>query len=388
MPVYISYEPLEQRFEIHSILSELLVMKRKERGEAFERECLKRAGDYCREEGNTPKALEFYFSIGDYEQMLSLDLSPMALETIGDMPFFKIARSIARNCPYTVKRGHILSMLQVAWALLMSGLFPEFDALMQELKDMLDECSGEDASSLLGEWMILFSFKDFPNTGRMTEVLRQAALLLKGQCSQVILPAAPWCFGSYSPLAVYHVHPGEADREADALEEYVTVFSKLTNGNGRGADVLYRAELAFHRGDLNNAEILAYKAEFLAKSKQQGIVQLGAAVLLGDIALRKADATGWQYAISSMESAVSCPGQNTSVAHSTLDIARGMLFNELRKQKSIATWLQNGELSQHSVLPPHGSERGLCTLELPSASGRIRPAHCFGGDHRSGGQEV
>ena len=347
---FIDYAPSEQRFEVHSILSKLLVMKRKERGVAFDHECLNRAGDYCREEGETAKALAYYFETGDYKRVLSLDLSLLTLETIGDKPFFDIARSIAQNCPYKVKKGNILSMLRVAWALAMSGAEPDFNALMKELRDMLDGKNGETASSLLGEWMLLSSLNDFPSLDKMTPILKQAAVLLKGNCSQVVLPTAPWCFGSYSQLAVYHIHPGEADREADALEEYIALYSKLTNGNGRGADVLYRAELCFHRGDFNNAEILAYKAEFLAKSKQQGIVHLGAAVLLGDIALRKADATGWQYAISSMEQAASYPGQNTSVARSTLDIARGMLFNELQKQRSIAPWLQNGEFSQRGVL--------------------------------------
>ena len=99
--------------------------------------------------------------------------------------------------------------------------------------------------------------------------------------------------------------PGEADREAEALEEYIAIYSRLTNGHGTGADALFRAELAYQRGDLPDAEILAYKAAFLAESKQQSVVQLGAAILLAHIALHKADTAGWERAHASMERAAS-----------------------------------------------------------------------------------
>lgn len=83
-------------------------------------------------------------------------------------------------------------------------------------------------------------------------------------------------------------------READAYEEYIAIYSRLTQGHGSGADVLFRAELAFHSGNLQDSEILSYKAVFLSESKKQSIVQLGATLRLAQIALHKADAEGWQ----------------------------------------------------------------------------------------------
>jgi LuxR family maltose regulon positive regulatory protein len=97
--------------------------------------------------------------------------------------------------------------------------------------------------------------------------------------------------------------PGEADREADALEKYLAVYSPLTDGHGSGADILFRAELAYHRGGVAEAEILCYKAVYLAESKRQSIVQMGAAMVLAHIALHKADTMGWQQALDTLERA-------------------------------------------------------------------------------------
>ena len=352
---FIRYETVGQSYELHSILRKLLVQKREARGTVFDRECLLRAGDYCRDEGKTSAALGFYAQIKDYERMLSLDLSPLILEEIGETTFVEIALDIARNCPEDLKKRKLLALLQVAWALLMGGMNAEFDALMEEMCVFIDTSSGEDVLHLRGEWTILYSFRALPRLSEMTAALRQADAMLQGQCSRVILPAAPWCFGNHSPLAEFHIQPGEADREADALEEYMALYSKLTNGHGYGADVLFRAELAYHRGNLNDSEILAYKAVYFAESKQQSIVQLGATMLLAEIALHKADTAGWQNAISSMERAASFPAQNNVIIHSVLDIIRGTLLNELHDHAHIADWLQKGEFSKRklgsSVIP-------------------------------------
>lgn len=347
---FIRHNPAERRYELHSLLSKLLMQKCGERGTAFARECLLRAGDLCRDEGKTLAALGFYAHIKDYERMLSLDLSPLILEEIGETTFVEIALDIARNCPEDLKKRNLLALLQVAWALLMGGMNAEFETLMKELRVFIDASSGEDVAHLRGEWTLLYSFLALPRLNEMTAALRQTDVLLQGQCSQVILPAAPWCFGNHSPLAEFHIQPGEADREAEALAEYIALYSKLTNGHGYGADVLFCAELAYHRGNLNDAEILAYKAVFLAESKQQSIVQLGATMLLAQIALHKADTAGWQNAISSMERAASFPAQNNIIIGSVLDIIRGTLLNELNDHTHIADWLQKGEFSKRSLV--------------------------------------
>jgi len=368
---FIRYDPQEGRYELHSILAEMLSQKRRERGEDFKRKYLLRAGDLCRDGGRTVEALSFYAQVRDYERMLSLDLSQLILETIGDIPFSELAGDIALNCPADIKKRHLLAMLQVAWALFMAGMNQQFNKLMEELLPILKAESNKEGYHLLGEWMLLSSFTAFPSLKEMTRLLRLADGFFQGKCSQVILPAAPWWFGNHSPLAEFHTQPGEADREAEDFEEYIALYSKLTNGHGSGADVLFRAELAYHRGNLYDAEILTYKAMVLAESKQQSVVQLGATMLQAQIALHKADTSEWQQAISSMERAVSFPSQNNYIIRTVLDIIRGTLLNELHDHKSIAGWLQKGDFSGRRLLPSVVSNAQFVYLSLMMHQGEF-----------------
>lgn len=338
------------QYDLHKILSEFSIQKPRYWDADFQLKYLLSAGDYFRNEGMADKALDFYLQAGDYERMLSLDLSPLILEDIGGVSFREIALFIAQNCPYSIKKRYVLSMLQVAWALLTEGLHPEFDILMKELDEMLEESVSEEAKLLRGEWLLLSSWRCLPRLDEMTKLLMEATSLFGGTFSRVIMPSAPWCFGEYSQLAVFHIKSGDADREADALEKYISLYSKLTNGHGNGADVLLRAELAHYRGDLNEGEILAYKADFLAESSRQSIIQLGAALHLAEIAVEKSDAVGWQRAIDSMECAASYSEQNNFVLRSAMDMLRSLLLNELCHQKRIKDWLKNGK-NEGRLLP-------------------------------------
>ena len=239
-------------------------------------------------------------------------------------------------------------MLRVAWALYMNGKKAQYELLLEELRELPELAEDSD---LMGEWLLLASYRSYPNIAEMTAVLRQAAVFFKGRCSRVILSSAPWCRGNYCALVELHTVPGQAEREAEELEEYIGLYSQLTGGHGSGADVLFRAELAYYRGNLSEAEILAYKAAFLAEGRQQSIVLLGATMLLAEIALHKADTAGWQNAISSMERAASFTSQDSFILRQALDISRGALFSELQQIERIADWLKKGDFSDQRLNP-------------------------------------
>ncbi|HOS69447.1 MAG TPA: LuxR C-terminal-related transcriptional regulator, partial [Bacillota bacterium] len=266
----------------------------------------------------------------------------------GDSHFSELALDIAANCPTDIKRNNMLSMLRVVWALYMNGKKDRYELLLEELRELPELAEDSD---LMGEWLLLASYRSYPNIAEMTAVLRQAAVFFKGRCSRVILSSAPWCRGNYCALVELHTVPGQAEREAEELEEYIGLYSQLTGGHGSGADVLFRAELAYYRGNLSEAEILAYKAAFLAESRQQSIILLGATMLLAEIALHKADTAGWQNAISSMERAASFTSQDSFILRQALDISRGALFSELQQIERIADWLKKGDFSDQRLNP-------------------------------------
>ncbi|MBP1736928.1 MAG: ATP-dependent transcriptional regulator-like protein [Oscillospiraceae bacterium] len=349
---FIYYAPEELQYWPHRILLDFVVLKCRERGDCYENACFTRAGDLYRALGDHAQALSFYWRVKDYDRILSLDLSRPLLESADAVSFSQMALDIAQNCPEDIQRRHLLSMLHIAWALMLFSKTIEFHALMEKLVGLLDMCDEDDADLLRGEWMLLSAYDRYPRLEEMTQAVVQAAELLDGTVSRVILPEAPWCFGAISQLDEFHLKKGEAEKEADALENCITVYSRLTGGHGRGADALFRAELAICRGDWTGAEIFAYKAAFVAESSRQGVIQLGAARVLAEVAMFRADADAWLAAMNFTERAIASAAQNTPVMRAALELARGLLYAELTLPEHVAPWLRDGNFFGKPLLTP------------------------------------
>ncbi len=346
---FIQYEPAASRYELHTLLQKLLVQKRAAMGEAFERACLSDAGRFVHGRGGMREALGYFWQARDYAQVLSMDLTPMLFDVIGDVPFSGIAWDIAQNCPIETKRAHMLSMLRIALSLLAGGMDAPFQVLMDELSTII-LALGEPAE-LKAEWLLLQSLANRPHLKRMLPLLIEADALFDGKGSRVVMPNVPWGPANCSPITAYHALPGEADLNGTLLEDYLAIYTKITGGNGSGAGALYKAQLAYQRGDLKNAEIFAYQASYQAESGQQSIVLLWAALALAQVALHRADTDGWQNAIKGMERAASQPERSGHIFQATLDIARGVLLTELQQFDDVAAWIKAGDFSNNRLLP-------------------------------------
>jgi len=333
---FIRYIPDTKLCVPHSMLREMVRIKRNEQGEEFNRECLIRAGDVCRDEGEYSEAVYFYAQIKDYERLLSLDLSSLICAEIDDRTFNEIALELARNCCVEIKRKHPDSMLCIAWSVRFLGNEEDFKRLMEELDGFLPKNGPKRA-----EWLLLSVYSDYPDLEKMLEAAKKAEEMFDGATSNVILPEVPWAFYEFMQLSAFHKKVGAAEEEAELFEKFIHIYSKLTNGHGSGADVLFRAELAFFRCETAQAEIYAHKAAFLSESKQQKNIHIGAMRLLAVIAMLKSDMKVWQGLVGDIEHAAFGSVQNTSMFGFMLDLVHASLMTQLREYEKVADWLKN-----------------------------------------------
>ena len=331
----------------HKILRDMVRVKRRERGEKFDAECLLKAGDICRDEGGFVEAVYFYAQIKNYRRILSLDLSQLVCAEIGDRLFNDIALEIALNCSAELITDYPLSMLSVAWAVRFFKNEEVFTGLMGQLDSLLPQ-----SGHLRAEWQLLSVYLRFPYLKDMLTAVQKAEKLFGGTRSSVILPEAPWAFYEYLQLSTFHIETGAADEEADLLEDFISIYSQLTGGHGTGADTLFRAELSFFRCDTAQAEIYAHRTVFISESRQQKVIQIGAVRLLAVIALLKADLTGWKRIVDEVEYTTFGSVQNTVLFRMMLDAVHGSLMAQLREYERIADWLKNP---------------GFTSLQLPAA---------------------
>lgn len=340
-------------YHIHSILSDLLRERFYDTEKSFQHECIARSADWYCKSGQAKEALFCLWRLRDYGQILSLNLDSLDITKICNTTMENFALELAEKASYDVKAKHMIAMLRIAITLYGEGRRDEYDALMKELSAIIEAIPGpEKRRRMLGEWTLVSSFADFPYIDRMGEKYMAAAQLLGGH-SQVILPTDPYMFGCPSIWYLFHVEPGAADKTAEVLENVLHVYTAITGGNGSGADVLYRGELHCMRGQFVEAEVCAYKAAYIAESKNQLSIRFGAALLLGRIAISRCDNAGLDAAIDYLNQAATGEHshQNCSFNHYGVDVVRGMLLSMLEEPSLCAQWIREGQLNKGMMEP-------------------------------------
>lgn len=153
-------------------------------------------------------------------------------------------------------------------------------ALLQTVRTALEK---SDDRHMQGELELVSALSDFPDLAKMRARFAKAATLLNGP-SRLVLSTDLYMFGALSMFNLFHLQAGHAEEEARLLEEVIELHSSMCNGHGRGADLLFHAELAWVLGDGHEALIQAYKAETTAEEAQQESILVGALLLQGKIA--------------------------------------------------------------------------------------------------------
>lgn len=341
---FIHYNREDRCYYLHQILRTLVKDKFKDLDEAEKKTYLLRAGTWHRQNNQLIEAFTCFQHIQAYDEMLLLPMTNMALISIyDDKSYIDAALDIVEQCPPDIKCRHPLSLLRLAYILYSAGYAEQYKKLLDETYAIIKTIHDKTQSGLMSQWILTAAYQHYPDAKKMDTYFKTANEQRKEKNQTILSLEEPFTFGCHSTFALFHSTPKKALEEAKALEKCMVSYTNLTGGHGNGADVLYRAELAYYQGDMMQAEILAYKASHLAKSKKQYTLQMGVAFLLAYLSLFKSDVIGWQQALDSLEQAAACAGQNTNIIMKMLDISYAILMNEVTQNDRIAAWIKNDD---------------------------------------------
>lgn len=180
------------------------------------------------------------------------------------------------------------------------------------------------------------SYKYFPKIEKMSVYWEKAKEYLEATNSKI--PELSLTMGGHYTLGVFLQKPGDADEVGKLLFEKLPLFEYIT-GHKSGLDLLFKAELASRRGNMNDAELLSYKAIFTQDSDAD--VKLGISYILAHTAICKRDAEGWKRAVE-MISEIQHDSKITKVS---IEIAKSELLMVGGFLSRVPDWLKVGDFS-------------------------------------------
>ena len=163
------------------------------------------------------------------------------------------------------------------------------ESLLMEIEKADEDC--EKFRELIGEKYLLLAMVRSLEPDKAIVLLQEARKRIQGY-SKVVPTGTAMVPDLYNPLFVFLKEPGKADEIGEKLEMMLDLYDDLCR-DGYRCDLLYKAQLAFYRGQFREAQSLLLKAEGSAKIHGRGLDQLCAAEYRGRLAIHTRTPLEW-----------------------------------------------------------------------------------------------
>lgn len=336
---FIRYDGFTDTYRIHHLFLSFLVEKQDQIDESEKKNIYLKSAKWYAEHGGNIDAIICYEKTGDYDEIVHVCLNFPA-KMPREMAMFVLS-IINRIPPQEYERHGILSVLH-ARIFLSLGRFEESKAKLCALiqKQEALPLTEENRSVLCEAHVCLGAIKsamnDYYDEPLVLHYKKAAEYMPAG--SKIISSRLSWNTGAYS-CHVDAPEKGELDRYIDMMEQVRPYYSVVSNGLGQGMFELQKAEVAFFRRDLANAQKYIGMSITKAQGKNQYHIENAAwfyklriQLFSGNYAkIRQTMDTFWRRVQE----------QNKTDAYTIYDIASGWIYAMLGQIDEVPSWIKD-----------------------------------------------
>lgn len=347
---FLDYNEKTNMYHLHHIFAKYLQDGFNRKDIAFKREYYQRIANYHLKQGNHIEAMENYYKIGDFENLLYAveEDKGHSIHIVNQECFVKYFE----ECPKALRQNHPIAILIYAICLFSFNEMDRFQQACSEFEEIIQRDKIQDGETLLalkGEYEVLLAFTKYNDINQMLEHIKKAAGLLK-QSVKFLDTKSSWTFDSPSVLYMFYRESGNLYTHVQNLKEAVPIYSKLTDGHGSGSGFVMEAEYHFNIGDAESAEIILNKALYPANRSNQLDIVICALFLNARIALGKGDYDLALEIIQSMYKKLNT--KNLRGLNYAIELSQGFLYGALGQYEKIPQWIREGDLDVHKLYFP------------------------------------
>ena len=180
------------------------------------------------------------------------------------------------------------------------------------------------------------AFRFYPQLDKMLPYFLKAKDLIMN--TDLKLPELSLTMGGHFALAIFLYRSGIGNEVCQQLTEVLPVFEYLT-GHKSGLDLLFKSALNYHRGMINEALHLAYKAIFT--NDVDSDTKLGVSYVLAHISFLHGNLEGWNTVVEMLKTIID--ENHTEEINAVIDIVDAELTLSAGMTTGIKEWLKTGD---------------------------------------------
>lgn len=255
-------------FRFHHMMKECAERLFAQLPAARQTEVWQRYGHWYAQKAQYLHALQAFEHCGDRDAALAV-IEADAGNLLASLSPAELLQRLGR-CPVEALQRHPLAILVLMRRMFTWQQIPK----MMELKALLEaavaqhpEWPAAERGNLLGECDLIQSFLFYNDITQMSRLHRSASRQMS-RPAVTLRNSGSWTFGSPSVLMMYYRAPGELGKELAEMYECMPHYYKITNGHGRGAELLMDAEAAYLQGAWEKAAVLLERARVDATGQE------------------------------------------------------------------------------------------------------------------------
>lgn len=342
------YDEESGLYSFHSMLRRMLE-KEFETSRVDEERIYSRQGDWCLMSGDRIGAISAYTKSFEFERILDI-MCERNSSTLMNMAPRTLIRAF-KKMPLSIRLSNPIGYLTYIYSYsIIVNVKSGAEMLSVAKNHYIKSPDLEDRSQIMGEIALIESLPAFNDLHAMFQCYERANRFFDGSRSKIFGSDVSITFGVPLTMFLYHREPGDMKELVELVEREFWIFNHIANGCGAGYEELIRAEYEYITGDLKTAEMIAYKAIYKAKTREQSEIIMSASFLLLRIALFKGGTSEVNEIMQQMMLEVEKKMKPSMLA--CYEFVLGFVYSFMGKNDLIPDWLVEGDVDKTTLMAP------------------------------------
>lgn len=342
---FLKYHPDTDTYFFHSILKQALRQETEKINMNLE-PIYNNCAEWYIQNKDIGIALGYYLKAKNYDKILKIVESIWMTEDFDlESEFISL---ILRNVKEEHKINNPIGFLIVLYNCLANVDQTYGKELLQETKKLYEiQVDIKNKEHLLGEIMLIENY--FCNNTEMRfKNLKKVYYYFNGRKSYILSSETPFSLRNENSIQFYHRKKGELKEAVKLLGENICYFINTSNGGSFGLEYLVKAEFEYEVGNMEKAELLAYKSLYKAKSKKQTSILIDAYSLIMRIEINKGNIDEVTKLINMLEQEIRYIKLPILITRGELTIAYIKVLIGI--EKDIPSWANEYDVVKHKLI--------------------------------------
>ena len=345
---FTKFDEVPNLYSFHAMFRMLLDEEFQRRG-MDANELYESQGDWCLISGDRLGAIAAYTECRDYERILSIMAERQASFLMNVAP--RVLTRAFSKMPLAIRLSNPIGYLTYIYSYSnIIDIKKGADMLAEAKEYYLSVRNLDDRNQIFGEIALIESLTAYNDLHKMFQCYDRANEYFDGGTSRIFNASVSITFGIPLTMFLYHKEPGKLEQLVELVEEELWIYTHIANGSGTGYDLLVRAEYEYMRGNFEDAEMIAYKAIYKAKTRDQGGIVMSASFLLLRMALFAGKTREVDEILLQMMQEVE--RENNPAMRGCYEFVLGYVYGYMGKSNLIPQWLKDLNMNKGKLMAP------------------------------------